>query len=74
MLLVIYYLQLQKSITRRDLLKLKLQNNSFRWTLEEEWVGDKTEFGRRLPDNVVFGNSCEFSSDTQTLVTEHTVT
>lgn len=74
MLLVINYLQLQKSITRRDLLTLKLQNNFFRWTFEEECVGDKTEFGRRLPDNVVFGNSWEFCSDTQTLVAEHTVT
>ena len=49
MLLVIYYLLLQKSITRRDLLKLKLQNNFFRWTFEEECVGDKIEFGRSAP-------------------------
>ena len=47
MLLVIYYLLLQKSITRRDL--LKLQNNSFRWTFEEECMGDKIEFGCSAP-------------------------
>ena len=47
MLLVIYYLLLHKSITRRDL--LKLQNNSFRWTFEEECMGDKIEFGRSTP-------------------------